>query len=61
MLYMLYIDVMRASALGDVVILPPHTAAAEVGPVRYELIHMNTEHNSMTIWSGVGTIPNPPD
>ena len=61
MLYMLYIDVMRASALGDVVVLPRNNTIAEVGPVRYELNYMKTEHNSMTIWSGVGTIPNPPD
>ena len=61
MLYMLYIDVMRASALGDVVVLPPHNAAAEVGPVRYELNHMKAEHNSINVWSGTGIIPNPPD
>ena len=39
---MLYIDVMRASALGDVVVLPPNNTIAEVGPVRYEMNHMKT-------------------
>ena len=61
MLYKLYIDVMRASALGYVVVLPPNNTTAEVGPERYELNHMKSEHNSMTKWSDVSAMPNPPD